>query len=206
MSVFSVLRPICYVLQKLLWKTKIIGKENVDKALTDGGIIICNHYATPDSIIIGTTFFKKDFHALVKEESFKKGFADKFLRSIGGIPVKRGEADIDAYKAVIRVLNDNKRLLIFPEGTRNKAGTKELAPFKNGVALFSIRSGKPIVPMLYWRMHKLFHKNYLIIGEAIDLKAEGFDRSTLNEATEFIRQRMLDLRAQVDEIAEGGKK
>lgn len=201
MSIYSFLRPICRLIQKLLWPTKFIGKENLDKA--NGAILISNHYSTPDSIIIAANFFKKELNVLVKEEAFKRDFNNKFLRKIGCIPVKRGEADIDAYKNVLKVLKEDRRMLIFPEGTRNKEGTKQLAPFKNGVASFSLRSDKPIIPMLYWRMHKVFHKNYLIIGEPIDLKANGFNKYESSEATQFIEEKMNELRKKVDAIAEG---
>ncbi|MEG2456640.1 MAG: lysophospholipid acyltransferase family protein [Clostridia bacterium] len=202
MSLYSALRPICHLIQKVLWPTKIIGKNNV-KDTKGGAIVISNHYSTPDSIIIATNFFKHELHVMVKEEAFKKSFASKFLTNIGCISVKRGEPDIGAYKAVLKVLNSDKKMMIFPEGTRNKSGTKELAPFKNGVASFAIKSGKPVIPMLYYRMHKLFHRNYLIVGEPIDLREAGFDRSKVDEATSYIQGKMYDLRNKVDKIAEG---
>lgn len=125
---------------------------------------------------------------------------------MGCIPVKRGEPDIDAYKSVMQVLNDGKNILIFPEGTRNREGSKELAPLKNGVSSFAIKSGKPIIPMLFYRMHRVFRRNYLIVGTPFYLTDEGFDRRHLTEATEFVTEKMYELRDEVDQIVEGGKK
>lgn len=119
------------VLQRIIWPTKIYGAENFEKF--NGGIIISNHYASAaDGSIIFNAFFKNYFNALVKEEAFKTKIGNWFLTGVGCIPVKRGEADIDAYKKVVTVLKNGENILIFPEGTRNKAGTDVMAPFKRG--------------------------------------------------------------------------
>lgn len=95
------------VLQRIIWPTKIYGAENFEKF--SGGIIISNHYASAaDGSIIFNAFFKNYFNALVKEEAFKTKIGNWFLTGVGCIPVKRGEADIDAYKKVMTVLKTVK--------------------------------------------------------------------------------------------------
>lgn len=205
MSIYRLLRFFLTPLQRILWPTKIVHRENFHLA-KDGAIFICNHYSTPDSIILASHFFKKELNVLVKSDAFKNKTGAMFLRKFGCIPVKRGEPDIEAYKKVMQILNDNRDVLIFPEGTRNKDGSKELAPFKNGVASFALKSKKPIVPMLYYQMHKVFRRNYLIIGEPFNLVTEGFDRRHLNDATVFVTNKMNELRSEIDEIVERGKK
>lgn len=71
MSIYSFLRAIVAPIQRILWPTKIIHRENFDK-IKDGGIVICNHYSTPDSVILATQFFKKDLNVLVKSDVFEK--------------------------------------------------------------------------------------------------------------------------------------
>ena len=157
------------VLQRIIWPTKIYGAENFEKF--SGGIIISNHYASAaDGSIIFNAFFKNYFNALVKEEAFKTKIGNWFLTGVGCIPVKRGEADIDAYKKVVTVLKNGENILIFPEGTRNKAGTDVMAPFKKGVSVFAMRTKVEILPTLYFRMHRPFRKNILVVGEPIDGK------------------------------------
>lgn len=191
---------IAKVLQKTMWPTKVYGAENYDKF--KGGIIISNHYASSaDGSIIFNAFLKDYANVLVKEEAFKSKIGNWFLTSIGCIPVKRGEADIDAFKKVMAVLNSGENILIFPEGTRNKAGTEVMAPFKKGVAVFAMRAKVEVLPMLYFRMHKLFRRNILVVGEPIDLLAEGFDRKHEAEATEFLYKKMQELRVKANEIA-----
>lgn len=188
------------VLQRIIWPTKIYGAENFEKF--SGGIIISNHYASAaDGSIIFNAFFKNYFNALVKEEAFKTKIGNWFLTGVGCIPVKRGEADIDAYKKVVTVLKKGENILIFPEGTRNKAGTDVMAPFKKGVSVFAMRTKVEILPTLYFRMHRPFRKNILVVGEPIDLLKEGFDRKQDAEATDFLYEKMQALRVKANEIA-----
>ena len=47
------------------------------------------------------------------------------------------------------VLKENKKLVVFPEGTRHKdkVDKGELGETKNGVAMFAIKGKAPIVPV-----------------------------------------------------------
>ena len=77
--------------------------------------------------------------------------------------------------------------------------------FKQGAARFAIKAQKPILPMVYYRMHKAFRKNWLYIGEPISLEEfygcrhpEDFER-----ATEKVFECMQETRRQCDEYVEG---
>ena len=200
-------RILTLPLVKILWPTKVVNKEYFDNM--GGGIVICNHYAIPDTLIPAASLYKKELHVLAKAEAFECAkIANWFLRKIGAIPVHRGEPDINAVKEVLTVLKEDKKLVMYPEGTRNKEGTKEMLEFKQGAARFAIKARKPILPMVYYRMHKVFRKNYLYIGEPIYLDEfygcrhpEDFEK-----ATEIVYSRMADTRKKCDEYVESLKK
>ena len=204
MSFYGFLRAVLSPLVKLLWPTKVVGKERFDGM--GGGIVICNHYAIPDTLIPVVSLYKKELHVLAKAEAFECAkIANWFLKKMGAIPVKRGEPDINAVKQVLAVLKEDKKLVMYPEGTRNKEGTKEMLQFKQGAARFAIKAQKPILPMVYYRMHKAFRKNWLYIGEPISLEEfygcrhpEDFER-----ATEKVFECMQETRRQCDEYVEG---
>lgn len=206
MNNYKIIKAITKPWIKLLYPTKIINPENYYKN-KDGQIIICNHYATPDTFIIANKFFKTEMNVIAKAEAFKTKLGNKFLCNMGAIPVHRGEPDIKAVKAVMRVLKSNKNFLIFPEGTRNKSGSKELAPFKQGVARFAIKAKKEIVPMMYYRMHKPFRKNWLYVGEPINLEKyyNVKNPEAYKEATELIQSKMNEVRTLLDDYVEGNK-
>ena len=193
-----ILRPV----QVLVWPTKVIGAENAKKV--KGALFTCNHYSKMDSMIPYFVLFKKEAHALAKYELFTNPVAGWFLHKMGAIPVRRGEADIESVKQVLRVLKDGKQLLIFPEGTRNKEGTQQMAEFKTGTARFAIKSKVPIVPMIYYQSPKAFRKNWLYVGEPFTLE-EFYGARTIDEnhaATDVIKQKMDETRRLCNEYVE----
>lgn len=197
------MRPV----QAMFWPTKIINKENGLK-IKDNAIYTCNHYTKVDTFIPCFALFKKEAHILAKYELFKVPIAGWFLHKMGAIPVKRGDADIEAVKSVLKVLKDGKKLLIFPEGTRNKEGTQEMSEFKTGTARFAIRTKSPIVPMLYYSSPKLFRRNYLYIGEPFTLE-EFYGARTpeqMHLATEKVREKMNEARKLCNEYVQNKKR
>ncbi len=197
-SFYQFIRRFMKPLNMMVWPLRILNKQNFDAV--EGALLICNHYTTVDATILTANLLKDDFNALAKSEAFKTKIGNWFLRKIGAIPVNRGEADIEAVKACLKVLKDNRKLLLFPEGTRNKAGTKEMAEFKPGTARFAIKTKKPIVPMIYFEPPKSFKRTYLYIGEPFLLEQFYSARTSaeFEEATEFIRTKMLETRALCD--------
>jgi 1-acyl-sn-glycerol-3-phosphate acyltransferase len=66
----------------------------------------------------------------------------------GAIPLRRGEADIDAIKKALDALNAGKIITIAPEGTRSGHGRLQQA--YPGVVIMALRSGAPILPVVYY--------------------------------------------------------
>ena len=200
---YRVVRCVLTPLIKLLWPTKVVGKERFDAM--QGGLVICNHYAIPDTLIPVASLYKKELHVLAKAEAFECAkIANWFLRKAGAIPVHRDEADIDAVKEVLSVLRADKKLVMYPEGTRNREGTKEMLEFKQGAARFAIKARKPILPMVYYRMHKVFRRNWLYIGEPITLEEfyNTRDPGDYERATKKVYDGMLATRKACDEYVE----
>ena len=203
---YRFLRVILRPIQMLVWPTKVIGAENVKKV--KGALFTCNHYSKMDSMIPYFVLFKKEAHALAKYELFTNPVAGWFLHKMGAIPVRRGEADIESVKQVLRVLKDGKQLLIFPEGTRNKEGTQQMAEFKTGTARFAIKAKVPVVPMIYYQSPKAFRKNWLYVGEPFSLE-EFYGARTIDEnhaATEVIKEKMDETRRLCNEYVEKATK
>ena len=203
---YRFLRVILRPIQMLVWPTKVIGAENAKKV--KGALFTCNHYSKMDSMIPYFVLFKKEAHALAKYELFTNPVAGWFLHKMGAIPVRRGEADIESVKQVLRVLKDGKQLLIFPEGTRNKEGTQHMAEFKTGTARFAIKAKVPVVPMIYYQSPKAFRKNWLYVGEPFSLE-EFYGARSIDEnhaATDVIKEKMDETRRLCNEYVEKATK
>lgn len=200
---YRVVRAVLTPLIKLLWPTEIVHKELFDEM--GGGLVVCNHYAVPDTLIPVASLYKRELHVLAKAEAFECAkIANWFLRKAGAIPVHRGEPDINAVKEVLGVLRADKKLVMYPEGTRNREGTKEMLEFKQGAARFAIKAKKPVLPMVYYRMHKVFRKNWLFVGEPISLEEfyGSRDPEAYERATEKVYEGMLATRKACDAYVE----
>ncbi len=205
-AVYRFLRFILRPLQMILWPTKVIGKENVNGV--EGALFTCNHYSKVDALIPYFVLFKKEAHALGKYELFQNPIAGWFLHKMGCIPVRRGEADIESVKQVLRVLKGGKQLLIFPEGTRNKEDTQQMAEIKTGTARFAIKTKVPVIPMIYHHSPSMFKKNWLYVGKPFTLE-EFYGAKTpeqMHEATEIIKEKMDETRRLCNEYVQSHDK
>lgn len=148
----------------ILFPTKVVGRQNIPQG---GAILACNHFSYVDSVLVGTSFFRKQYF-LAKAELFNSRFLAFVLRSLNAISIHRQKADISAIKRCVSVLKNNELLTVFPEGTRNQS-SEELAQIKSGLVMFAIKAHKPIVPMLLLKRPRIFRFNKLLVGKPIFL-------------------------------------
>ena len=150
----------------LIHPTKLLDKQ---KFSDETAIVCCNHYASSDVLIVAEKLFKKEINCLAKAELFKGKFRSWLLRKIGAIKVNRGTPEVSVHKEILGRLKSGRQILIFPEGTRNLAGTHEMAEFHTGAGVYAIKAKVPIIPLMFHHQSKPFHRNYLIVGDKIDL-------------------------------------
>jgi 1-acyl-sn-glycerol-3-phosphate acyltransferase len=198
MFLYKLLRFIARPITAVAFPTKVIGRENFPKE--GKAVVVCNHYSTADSVVIGVKLLKKSINCVGKKEAFKHKLVGWVFEKIGAISVDRDAPALHTHKQIMKVLENDDILLIFPEGTRNKEGTKELAPLKPGAALYALKGEANIIPMLYHHKHKPFTKNYLIVGKPINLDQYKGMQPTIvkEEVTALLTNRMLELRNEVD--------
>jgi len=186
-------RIFCFIPISIFHPTSVKGKKNLPKGKA---ILSCNHLSNWD-IVLYYLNTSQHLKILAKNELFKKKFSGAILKGLGGIPVDREANDISAIKASIKALKENKKLFVFPEGTRLKDESKILGELKSGMALIAIKTQTPIVPIWSVRRAKTFRKSVYYIGKPFELDqfyGKKLDEETLKEATEIVRQKMLETR------------
>lgn len=176
----------------LIYPRKIIGRENIPQGR---GVFSCNHLSLIDAVYM-LDVCSDNVTFLAKKEIFKKKIAKKLIASIvDTIPVDRENPDIKTVISALRVLKNDNKLVVFPEGTRNKTGTTVLQKIKGGTGLFAIKSKSPIIPVMIFKKARLFRKNYVIIGKPFYLD-DYYDKNlsaTDSEAIDnIIMQKMID--------------
>ncbi len=198
---------ICFIPALLLFPMKIIHKENLPKRGTKA-IVTSNHYSNLDAPIYDLFLFRK-FRYMAKKELFSNKFLGFIVKSLGAFPVDRDNISPSTFKTVMTELKKNHQIFIFPEGTRNKSGSKELLEIKSGFLALASRGDCAITPMLIYGKPKIFRKNYIIIGKPFELQGENPKRLTKEELEDNLQRYLAvlaDLRKEMDEIVEGKKK
>ncbi len=172
--------------------TSIKGKKNLPKGRA---ILSVNHRSNWDYVLFGINSTTK-YRVLAKKELFRNKFFGFILRNFGGIEIDREANDINAIKTCMKVLKDDKKLLVFPEGTRLKDESLVMGEIKSGLALIAIKTKTPIVPVWVRNKPKLFRRSIYYIGKPFELDqfyGKKLDEQTLQEADQIVRAKMIEL-------------
>lgn len=204
---YRALARIGRFLMKIVWLPRTV--YFAEKFPKEGSVMcICNHYSPLDACVIYHKLFNFQGRIAVKAEAMNNRFVGNFLTALcRAISVSRGDSDIGALREMLKELNSGGKVLIFPEGTRNKDGkSKTLLPFKEGAVAIALRTKTQLVPTLYYCRQKPFgfKGNKLIVGDPIDL-SRFYDkpiRDVKDEANAYVVAKMNELRVQIDEIVE----
>ena len=195
---YRFLRLLSLPFISLIHPTTVINK---DKFTEDNAIVCCNHYDSSDVLVVAAKLMKKELNVLAKAELFKGKLSSWFLTKMGAIKVNRGTPEVSVHKEILRRLKDGKQILIFPEGTRNREGTHDMAEFKSGAGLYAVKAKVPIIPLMFHHQSKPFRRNYLIVGNKIDL-SEYFGKNmhdVKDEIASFLHDKMEELHRELDE-------
>lgn len=169
---YKVVRPIIIFLFKTIYRVEIVNKENIPKS---GRVVVAgNHKHNFDCLCLMSST-KRCVHFLAKKELYS-GIKKIIFNNIGTIAVDRSKKDPTVLKNAYKVLEDDKVIGIFPEGTFNK--TKEIvAPFKIGAVKMASVTNSPIVPFAIVGDYKLFKKKLKVIyGKPYYLKSNDLDK------------------------------
>lgn len=167
---YSVLCCVIWPFFNLFHPCKAIGRENVP----EGAAILCpNHTRMSDPFfVVFALGLKVKPRVMAKAEVMRVPFIGWILKKAGVFAVERGKSDVGAVKEAIKCLKGGDKLLLFPEGTRHKDGTLDESG-KTGAAMFSVRTGAPLVPIYIPAEKKWFRRTPVVFGEPFLPQVEG---------------------------------
>lgn len=106
-------------------------------------LLVGNHVSHFDPPIVGVCVGRPCTY-LARHTLFDVPGLGWLIRSLGAVPIDR-DAGKDGLTAVLKLLEEGRRVVMFPEGTRSPDGTFQ--PLKPGVALIAKKANCPIVPV-----------------------------------------------------------
>jgi 1-acyl-sn-glycerol-3-phosphate acyltransferase len=126
-----------------------IDKRDFSKIPTQGPLIlVTNHISSLEVPLLFVHLQPRKMYGLAKIETWDNKFMGWLFDLWEAIPVRRGEADLDAIRQCLEVLRAGNLLAIAPEGTRSYHG--RLLRGLPGVVVIALRAGVPILPIVHW--------------------------------------------------------
>jgi 1-acyl-sn-glycerol-3-phosphate acyltransferase len=88
---------------------------------------------------------------MIKSSAFDVKLIGPFLRVLGQLPVRRGEADAaNVLKVAEQALTAGECVIIYPEGTATRDPDQWPMVAKTGVARLALATGVPVIPVAQW--------------------------------------------------------
>jgi 1-acyl-sn-glycerol-3-phosphate acyltransferase len=169
------------------------GDENIPR---EGGILLAsNHISAYDTVFLPWAVLKRHPMQMVwapaKEELFRKRFQGWLYSSWGAFPVKRGR-DVRAGKVITDLLVDQK-VMLFPEGTRNRDGA--LGKGNRGVGKLIYDSRPTVIPTALvglnrWKIPGFGQRAAVVFGSPLDF-SDLFEKDDCKETHVQIVERVM---------------
>ena len=129
-------------LARAMFRLESQGRDNIPA--TGPVLLVANHSSLLDPPLIGAAA-RRQLIFLAKVELFQFPLFGGLMRRLNARPVRRDGADPAALRTAMRVLEEGRALLIFPEGTRGDEGV--IRPAKAGAGMLAVLSGASVVPV-----------------------------------------------------------
>jgi 1-acyl-sn-glycerol-3-phosphate acyltransferase len=170
-----------------------IEKQELVKVPPKGPLIAyANHIGMVEVPILFTELLPRPVTGIAKIESWDNWFLNWIFNLWEAIPIRRGEADMEAMHSMLEALEKGYILGLSPEGTRSK--DHSLLKAHPGVVVLALKSGAPIMPIAHWGGEN-FSQNlkhlkrtdfHIRCGRSFYLDSQG------QRVTKEIRQQMVD--------------
>ena len=155
-------------------------------------IVVANHVNFLEVPVLITRLGSRSVTGFAKIETWDNPILGYIFDLWEVIPIRRGTADVTALREGLQALSKGKILAIAPEGTRSGHG--RLQRGHPGVVLLALRSGAPLLPLVYFggeefwdNLRRLRRTNFdIVVGKPFYLHAEGI------KVTQAVRQQMTD--------------
>lgn len=194
---YVLVRDLLLVLSKLWFRVSITGREHLP---VSGAYIIAPVHRSNIDTPLSAFVTRRRVRFMGKDSLWKQKQVGLFLSLLGGFPVTRGSADLEALKRCVAVLDGGEPLVMFPEGTRQSGAM--VHPLFEGPAYVALKRGVPIVPVGIGGSERVMRKGskmiwprkcHVSIGMPIEVEHGGngrVDRERMSQITAELAKRL----------------
>jgi 1-acyl-sn-glycerol-3-phosphate acyltransferase len=168
------------VIARVGFQYRAYGQENI---IEEGpAIMAANHQSYFDPPLVGITC-RNELYYLARKTLFEKKLLGPIISRVNALPVDLSRGDVTAFRAVMKLLKEGHRTVIFPEGTRSLTGQIQQA--RPGIGMIIARTLAPVVPMRIFGSFEAWPKGgkirlnpiTVVVGKPMRFKKEDFATS-----------------------------
>jgi 1-acyl-sn-glycerol-3-phosphate acyltransferase len=125
---------------QIFTRLRVYGKDRIPSS---GGVVLAiNHFSWVDTVSFGAAC-PRTIHYVAKIEAYEIAPLATLIRAFGATPIRRGESDREAVRAMRRLVHDGNALGLFVEGTRQRSGVPGKA--MPGAAMVALQEDVPVI-------------------------------------------------------------
>ncbi|WP_201456654.1 lysophospholipid acyltransferase family protein [Chlamydia sp. 17-3921] len=152
--IFHICKFLTKVIFSLFYRLKIFGvKKNF---LQGSAIIASNHNSFLDPIALQLSIFGC-LHHLARSTLFNNNFTAWLWKQWACHPIHRGGGNSAAFKIACKLLDEGKKLVIYPEGSRSPDG--QLQEGKIGIGMIVMKAHVPVIPAYIGGSYDALNRN-----------------------------------------------
>ena len=137
--------PILFVVDKVFFDYKVVGKENIAK-VPGGKITISNHIHYLDCTMNGFVNLPDYSYFITLESNCEIPVVGALVKLLRGIPIPTKIEEKKGFdKYIAKLLSEGETVHIYPEGEM-RLYDQELLEFKKGAFAMAVESNVPIIP------------------------------------------------------------
>lgn len=194
---YEVVRDILWVLCLVWFRVSVSGRQHLPK---NGAYIIAPVHRSNIDTPLASFVTRRRVRFMGKDSLWKIASIGRVFTLLGGFPVTRGSADLEALKRCVVVLEGGEPLVMFPEGTRQHGVM--IHPLFEGTAYVALKCGVPIVPVGIGGSQRVMRKGskmvwprkcHMSIGAPIVVQknvGSRMDRALMTSITADLTQRL----------------
>lgn len=168
-------------------------------------MVSANHHTMIDPIIVQMAFPFRRLNSIATKDLFDTPLKAFFFKQVHCIKIDKDNFSLASFHDVVERLDERRVVLIFPEGGVHAKGGNEIKAFKSGVVLMAHKSNAPIIPIYIVRREKWYHRQHIVMGQAIDVREQLGRIPTVDKiaaVSDMLHDKEVELRAYYESLCD----